>query len=63
MVAPRYGENITVMGCMNALGLVILITVLFKGKMLQPSLVNDIALGTSIEMTDKGPLTHPTFVK
>lgn len=59
----EHGENVTMVACGNALGSVIPPMILFKGKNKNRMLEDFLPPASLIEMTEKGSMTIPTFVK
>lgn len=59
----EHGENITVVGCVNATGNTVPPMILFKGKILRPEWNDDLPPGSVIEMTPKGSTTHAAFIR
>lgn len=59
----EHGENVTYVGCGNALGTVVPPFILFKGKLKNRSFEDNLPPGSEVHMTQKGSMTAPTFVK
>ncbi|KAK9679761.1 DDE superfamily endonuclease [Popillia japonica] len=60
--APEHGENVTIVGCGNALGQAIPPFILFKGKRLTPEWTDHLPPGLTAMMTQKGSMTNESFI-
>lgn len=63
MVAPEHAENVTVVGCCNAIGNAIPPMVIFKGKRLKPEFQDNLPPGSLVQMAPKGSMTTSLFIK
>ncbi|XP_031327496.1 uncharacterized protein LOC116158793 [Photinus pyralis] len=63
LVAHEHAENVSIVGCANALGQVIPPMILFKGKRLKPTFEDGLPGGSVVHMTPKGSMIQEVFVK
>lgn len=63
LVAQAHVENVSIVACANAMGGVIPLMILFKGKRKKPTFANGLPAGSVIEMTEKGIMAQEFFVK
>lgn len=62
LTAPEHGENVSIVGCGNALGQAIPPFILFKGKRLKPEWTDHLPPGSTAMMTQKGSMTNEAFI-
>lgn len=62
LTAPEHGENVSIVGCGNALGQAIPPFILFKGKRLKPEWTDHLPPGSAAMMTQKGSMTNEAFI-
>jgi hypothetical protein len=62
MIAAEHAENITVVGCVNAIGNCISPMIIFKGNRLKPEFNDNLLPGSLMRMAPKGPMTRELFV-
>lgn len=62
LVAPEHAENVTVVGCVSAVGSVIPPMIIFKGKRLKPEFLDNLPAGTNVKMAPKGSMTTILFI-
>lgn len=62
LITNEHAESVTIVGCVNALGVSISPMVLFKGKRLKPEFTDNLPPGSLVRMTPKGYMTHSVFV-
>lgn len=62
LTAPEHGENVSIVGCGNALGQAIPPFILFKGKRQKPEWSDHLPAGSEIMMTQKGSMTNDAFI-
>ena len=62
LVAQEHAENVTVVGCANAMGSAIPPMVLFKGIRLKSEFSDDLPPGSTTLMTEKGSMTIESFL-
>lgn len=63
IISQEHAENVSIVGCGNAVGQMIPPMILFKGKRKKEEWLDNLPAGTVIEMTDKGSMTTQVFVK
>lgn len=63
LIAPEHAENVTVVGCANAIGNAIPPMVIFKGKRLKPEYCDNVLPGTLIKMAPKGSMVTDLFIE
>ncbi|KAJ8969718.1 hypothetical protein NQ314_001616 [Rhamnusium bicolor] len=62
LVASEHAQNVTVVGCVTAIGSAIPPMVIFKGKRLKPEFLDNLPAGTSVKMAPKGSMTTELFI-
>lgn len=62
LIAPEHAENVTVVGCGNALGNSIPPMIIFKGQRLKPEFMDNLPPGSLVKMAPKGFMTTELFV-
>lgn len=62
LTAPEHGENVSIVGCGNALGQAVPPLILFKGKRLKPEWTDHLPPGSKAMMTLKGSMTNESFI-
>lgn len=62
MVANEHGENVTVVGCANAVGHAVPPMIIFKGKRKMKYYSVGIPPGSAVEVTAKGSMTSELFI-
>ncbi|KAJ8931628.1 hypothetical protein NQ314_015422 [Rhamnusium bicolor] len=62
LVASEHAENVTVVGCVSAIGSAIPPMVIFKGKRLKPEFLDNLPAGTTVKMAPKGSMTTELFI-
>jgi len=63
LVAPEHGENVTVVACGSASGLVIPPMVIFKGQRKKSNLADELPPGSAVVMAHKGCMTTSVFIR
>lgn len=63
LISQEHAENVSIVACGNAIGQMIPPMVLFKGKRKKEEWLDNLPAGTVIEMTEKGSMTTPVFIK
>lgn len=63
MQASEYAENVTVVGCVNALGNAIPPMILFKGIRKKPEFDDNLPTGSIVRMAPKGSMTTELFLE
>ncbi|KAI4471518.1 zinc finger fyve/phd-type [Holotrichia oblita] len=63
LIGSEYAENVTIVGCANALCQVIPPMILFKGQRLKPVYSDGLPTGAIAHMTPKGSMTTEVFLK
>lgn len=61
MLGSEHGENVTVVGCVNAIGNPIPPMILFKGKRKKPEFDDNLPPGSIVHMAPKGSMTTELF--
>lgn len=59
--SSEHAENVTITGCVNALGSAIPPMIIFKGKRLKPELYDNLPPGSLVQKSKKGFMTHELF--
>lgn len=59
----EHGENVSIVGCVNAIGNALPPVVIFKGKRIDEEWRDDLPAGSEICMSEKGSMTVPLFVE
>ncbi|XP_044582951.1 MFS-type transporter clz9-like [Cotesia glomerata] len=59
--SAEHAENVTIAGCVNALGNAIPPMIIFKGKRLKPELYDNLPPGSLIQKSAKGYMTNELF--
>ncbi|XP_050304697.1 uncharacterized protein LOC126742166 [Anthonomus grandis grandis] len=62
LTAPEHGENVSIVGCGNALGQSVPPFVLFKGQRLKPEWSDHLPPGSKAIVTNKGSMTCEAFI-
>jgi hypothetical protein len=62
LIAPEHAQNVTVVGCVNAIGNSIPAMIIFKGKRLKAEFQDNLPAGTLVKMAPKGYMTTEIFV-
>ncbi|XP_046978393.1 uncharacterized protein LOC124544043 [Vanessa cardui] len=62
MIGSEHGENVTVVGCVNAIGNPIPPMILFKGKRKKPEYEDNLPVGSIVHMAPKGSMTTELFI-
>ncbi|KAJ8941509.1 hypothetical protein NQ314_010378 [Rhamnusium bicolor] len=62
LVASEHAQNVTVVGCVSAIGSAIPPMVIFKGKRLKPEFLDNLPAGTTVKMAPKGSMTTELFI-
>ncbi|XP_018370178.1 PREDICTED: tigger transposable element-derived protein 1-like [Trachymyrmex cornetzi] len=62
-IANEHAENVTVVGCVSAIGNVIPPMIIFKGKRGKPEFTDNLPPGSIISMAPKGFITTELFIK
>lgn len=62
MQVAEHGENVTIVGCGNALGNPIPTMILFKGKRKKPEYDENLPPGSVVHMAAKGSMTTEIFI-
>lgn len=62
LTAPEHGENVSIVGCGNALGQSVPPFVLFKGKRFKPEWSDHLPPASKVIVTNKGSMTCEAFV-
>ncbi|XP_050505987.1 uncharacterized protein LOC126884181 [Diabrotica virgifera virgifera] len=62
LTAPEHGENVSIVGCGNALGQAIPPFVLFKGQRFKPEWSDHLPPGSKAIVTNKGSMTCEAFI-
>lgn len=62
LIGQEHAENVSIVGCGNALGQMIPPMLLFKGKRKKIEWMDNLPPGSQIEMTEKGSMTTATFI-
>ncbi|KAI4466322.1 dde superfamily endonuclease [Holotrichia oblita] len=62
-IGSEHAENVTIVGCANALGQVIPPMILFKGQRLKPVYYDGLPTGAIVHMTSKGSMTTEVFLE
>lgn len=63
LIAPEHAENVTVVGCGNALGNSVPPMIIFKGQRMKPEFVDNLPPGSLVKMAPKGSMTSDLFVE
>lgn len=62
MQGSEHGENVTVVGCANAIGYPIPLMIIFKGKRKKPEYEDNLPAGSIDHMAPKGSMTTELFI-
>lgn len=63
LIAPEHSENVTIVGCGNAIGSATPPMVIFKGKRLKPEYTDNMPPGTLVKMAPKGSMVTELFIE
>ncbi|KAJ8949488.1 hypothetical protein NQ318_005955 [Aromia moschata] len=63
LVSPEHAENVTIVGCCNAIGNSIPPMIIFKGKRLKPELADNLPPGSIVGMAPRGSMTTELFIE
>lgn len=63
LIANEHAENVTIVGCVNAIGNPIPPMILFKGKRRKPTFRDNLPAKSVVVMTEKGSMTIEVFNK
>jgi len=63
LVAPEHGENVTIVACGSASGIVIPPMIIFKGQRKKSTLADELPPGSAVVMAHKGCMTTSVFIR
>jgi len=63
LVAPEHGENVTIVACGSATGIVIPPMIIFKGQRKKSHLSDELPPGSAVVMAHKGCMTTSVFIR
>lgn len=61
-ISNEHAENVTIVGCVSAIGTPIPPIIIFKGKRLKPEFADDLPPGSLVRMAPKGYMTTELFI-